>query len=175
MAKVIRRQDDSRPVWFKTRSCSKRIAHDFEACPYHHQYQGVEDSHLLWPELKQSVPWTPERFEAQQRYYAAQRSGDRQADEQATRELARGIKFREIEARGELKSVVCRLTTNHDWTTCRFGHNCLNPKTGLVENDLDEEAIKRRRLRLAKENAERRRSRMTAKLTLADAIDPKHK
>ena len=172
---MFQRRVDSRPVWYKTRSCSKRILHAFESCPYHHQDQGVDDCHILWPELAQSLPWTAERFEAQQRYYSNQKLDERWEDQKAAVELERRIKYQEVEARGELKAVGCRVTVNHDWTICRFGHNRLNPATGLVENDFNENAIERRRIRLARENAERKRSRMTTNLTVADAIDQKHK
>jgi hypothetical protein len=163
MATVVRKVEEVRPVWWKTRPCGKQIGHRFDECPYHHQSQGVDDRHLLWPELKQSVPWNPERFAAQQRYYDAQKYHHRQ-EQKAALDLERRMKFLEFEARGELKAIGCRVTAVHDWPSCRFGHSRLNPKTNMIENDFDEEAIERRKQRIAQEKAERKQQRLEARV-----------
>jgi hypothetical protein len=148
-----------RPVWWKTRICQKRVSHEFRECPYYHQNQGVDDRHLLWPELKQSIPFTVALFGQQQAYYDNQRGHYRQ-DRQAALELERKIKFQEFEARGELKAIGCRVPVHHDWPSCRFGHSRLNERTGLMENDFDQEAVDRRKTRIAQEKAAKKQARI---------------
>jgi hypothetical protein len=153
----------TRPVWFKTRPCGKRWPHPFASCPYYHEAYRVEDRHILWPELEHSLPWSAELYGKQQQYYGRLRS-QRHAEQEAALVLERQIKYREFEARGELKAIGCRVTVGHDWPSCRFGHSRLNPKTGLIENDFDLEAVERRKARIAGEKAAKRQARLEARV-----------
>jgi hypothetical protein len=152
-----------RPIWFKTRGCSKRTPHVFAECHFHHLDQGLDDRHLFWPEIPNSIPFTIERLAAQQRYYEGIKARERW-DEQEALALERRIKYQEFEARGELKAIGCRVAVNHDWPSCRFGHNRLNPRTGVIENDFDEEAVARRQRRIAEEKAAKRQERIEERI-----------
>jgi hypothetical protein len=111
--------------------------------------------------LDQSIPWSAEDYGRQQRYYDNIRTHHR-VEQQAALELERKMKFQEFEARGELKAIGCRVSVAHDWPSCRFGHSRLNPKTGLIENDFDEEAVQRRKTRIAGEKAAKKQAQVEA-------------
>jgi hypothetical protein len=172
MATVVRKQQEAeRVIWWKTTPCGKKIAHPYHECQFHHRFQGVDDLHLLWPEHTHSIPWSPERFVQQQTYYENEKA-QRIWQRQAALELERKMRFLEFEGRGELKAVRCKVMVDHDWKTCRFGHDRVNPRTGMWECDFDPNAIQRRNDRLTNEKAKRRQERIEARVKPDDVNFP---
>jgi len=133
-------------VYYKTHQCRLRKNHDFASCRFWHAE--CDDQHIYCPWIERSVPWSPQAQALVRQYYDRLR---------AEHEAARQAEFKaQARERGELKSVRCRLNTEHDFLDCRFFHCWWDPMTSTEQTDRDPAAQQRRAHRLQREEEERR-------------------